>query len=536
MKSSTIRTFQTVHTWAGLLAGFALFVAFYAGALTVFHHDIALWQNPPWRAEPARDVPVQSMIDRLPHAHPEAAKDFGIVLAPPGTSQGPYAYWNDGEERFATADRMDRPTDDEGATRGNLADFVYALHDSLGVPVIGLYFMGFVSVIYGLALISGLLIHLPQLAGDLFALRPGRNLKRLWQDAHNTIGVLSLPFHIVFAVTGALMCLFVPLFAALNLIAFDGKLGDAFAKAISTAPTVQASGRAAPMLSADDLIARARSAALATGVTRFEPDYVHFDQYGDAHALVQVRGVAERTLGTYGTIALNGATGELLEKHVGDTHSTNGLVNSSIYALHFGNFGGRTVQWLYLLLGLGGAFLFYSGNLLWIESRRKRRHAEQPRSTIVMARATLGICIGTCLGIAAAFAATAAAGVLGFDAAVPMRVACYGTVASALAYACLRPVARAAVELLATTAVAYVAVGLADLARNGPVWGQPWTPQSMAVLGVDLTGISLGIGFAWLAHASWRRARHGDGCSVWAYRTEQREASAQMSAHAHRKE
>lgn len=519
MKSSTIRTFQTVHTWAGLLAGFALFIAFYAGALTVFHHDIALWQSPPWRSAPARDVDVQTMIDRLLAAHPQAAKDFGIVLAPPGSSQGPYAYWNDGEEHFATADRLDRPTDDEGATHGNLADFVYALHDSLGVPVVGLYFMGIVSVIYGLALVSGLLIHLPQLLGDLFALRPGRNLKRLWQDAHNAIGVLSLPFHLIFAVTGALLCLFVPLFAALNLIAFDGKLGDAFAKAISTAPTVQASGRTALMLPADELIARARAAALATGVSTFEPDYMHFDHYGDAHALAQVRGISERTLGTYGTIALNGATGAVLEKHVGSTHSGNGLVNSSIYALHFGNFGGRTVQWLYFLLGLGGAFLFYSGNLLWIESRRKRRHAQQPRKTQVMARATLGVCIGTCLGIAAAFAATVIAQSLGVDAALPQRVACYGAVALAAAYACLRPVARAAVELLATTAMAYLAVAIADLARNMQAWSQPWTPQSLAVLGVDLTGIALGLGFAWLARASWTRARSGDANSVWAHTT-----------------
>ena len=517
MKSSTIRTFQTVHTWTGLLAGFALFVAFYAGALTVFHHDIALWQSPPWRNEAARDVSVQTMIDRLLLQHPQAARDFGIVLAPPGTSQGPYAYWNDGEEHFATADRLDRPTDDEGATRGNLADFVYALHDSLGIPVVGLYLMGIVSVIYGLALISGLLIHLPQLLGDLFALRPGRNLKRLWQDAHNAIGVLSLPFHIIFAVTGALMCLFVPLFAALNLIAFDGKLGDAFARAISTAPTVQASGHTAPMLAAGELIERARTAALATGVTAFEPDYVHYDHYGDANALVQVRGVSQRTLGTYGTIALNGATGAVLERHVGDTHSVNGLTNSSIYALHFGNFGGRAVQWLYFLLGLAGAFLFYSGNLLWIESRRKRRHAAQPRKTWVMARATLGVCLGTCAGIAAAFAATMLAQAAGIDPAVPQQAACYGVVALAVAYACLRPVARAAVELLAVTALAYLAVAIADLMRNAHTWSQPWTPPSMAVLGVDLTGIALGIGFAWLARASWKRAARGDANSVWAH-------------------
>ncbi|SFS19329.1 Uncharacterized iron-regulated membrane protein [Dyella sp. OK004] len=519
MKSSTIRTFQTVHTWTGLLAGFALFVAFYAGALTVFHHDIALWQNPPWRSTPAKEVPLQTLIDRLLQTHPKAGTDFGVVLPPPVTSQAPYVYWNDGEAHFATADALEHPTDDEGATRGNLADFVYALHDSLGIPVVGLYLMGIVSVIYGLALISGLLIHLPQLLGDLFALRPGRNLKRLWQDAHNVIGVLSLPFHIIFAVTGALMCLFVPLFAALNLIAFDGKLNDAFAKAIATAPIVEASGHSAPTLPVDELVACARAAALATGVTTFEPDYIHFDHYGDANALVQVRGLSQHTIGTYGTIALRGATGEVLEKHVGDTHSTNGLTNASIYALHFGSFGGRALQWLYFILGLACAFLFYSGNLLWIESRRKRRQPEQPLKTLVMARATLGVCIGTCLGIAAAFAATAIADSAGIHPAPLQNAACYGSAALAIAYTCLRPITRAASELLLITAAAYIAVASFDLIRNTAAWSTPWTPQTLAVFSVDLTGIALGVGFAWLARASRKRALQGDANSVWADNT-----------------
>ena len=99
---------------------------------------------------------------------------------------------------------------------------------------------------------------------------------------------------------------------------------------------------------------------------------------------------------------------------------------------------------------------------------------------------------------------------------MPQQAACYGVVALAVAYACLRPVARAAVELSAFTALAYVAVAIADLLRNAHAWSQPWTSPSMTVLGVDLTGIALGIGFAWLARASWKRAARGDANSVWA--------------------
>lgn len=514
MKSSTLRTYQTIHTWTGLMAGFALFIAFFAGALTVFHNDIATWQSPPWRSAEAAGVTPDAMIGPLLKHHPKAHADFGIVLPPPGVARPPYAYWpENGEENFATATDMANIT--RNATRGSLADFVYALHDSLGFGEPGMWFMGIISVLYGLALLSGVLIHLPHLIGDLFAMRAGSNLKRLWQDAHNVIGVLSLPFHVMFAVTGALFCLFTLTLATLNVVAFDGTLFDAFGKAIATAPTVAPSGQPASMLSAAELMERAHTQALKQGVTGFEPDYIRFTNYGDSKAIAEVRGLSQHTLGTFGTVAMSAVDGMVIETHVGPSQSINGITNSSMYALHFGSFGGRTVQWLYFILGLMGAFLFYSGNLLWIESRRKRRHADQPLKTRVMGSATVSVCIGSCLGIAASFAGTMLADTSGLDADLLQRTGFYGFVLLAAAWAWWRPLPRATTELLGLTAFMYVGLAIADLLRNLNVWTQPWTPETAAVLGVDLAGIALGVGFAVLARASRKRALEGDPNSIW---------------------
>ncbi|HEY2624033.1 MAG TPA: PepSY-associated TM helix domain-containing protein [Dyella sp.] len=514
MKAATLRTYQTVHTWSGLLAGFALFVAFYAGALTVFHNDIAAWQNPPWRSAADAAVPVHTLIDRLVATQPAAKNDFGIVL-PTDASHAAYAFWQDqNDERFATASQLHEPRTEAG--ENELADFVYALHDSLGLPVIGLYLMGIVSVLYGLALVSGVLIHLPQLLGNLFALRAGRNLKRLWQDAHNAIGVISLPFHIIFSITGALFCLLGITLAALNTVAFDGKLYSAFAHATQTTPAVIASGTPTPMLSPEALIERARATALTLGVTTFEPDYMHFVHYGDYNAVAEVRGLSQHTLGTFGTIVLSARDGRVLSTFAGNAYSLNGISYAALYGLHFGSFGGRTVQWLYFILGLAGAFLFYSGNLLWIESRRKRRHLDQPQRTRVMARATIGVFLGTCLGISGAFAATWMAVRLGADAGLPQRIACYGLFLAACAYAGIRPIAKATVELLIATAALTLVVAVADLIGNAGAFTQAWTPLTLSVLGVDLTGIALGIVFAGFARATARRARAGNAHSVWA--------------------
>jgi uncharacterized iron-regulated membrane protein len=370
--------------------------------------------------------------------------------------------------------------------------------------------------LYGLALISGFLIHLPHLLSDLFAMRVGHNLKRLWQDAHNAIGVLSLPFHIIFAVTGSILCLFTITLAALNTLSFDGKLYTAYAQAVTTAPDLSVSHTAAAMLPPEALIARAKQEALTGGVSSFDPDYLHYMRYGDRNAVAEVRGLSQHTLGTYGTVALSAVDGTVLSTHVGTRHTINGITNSAMYGLHFGTFGGNLVRWLYFVLGLAGAFLFYSGNLLWIESRRKRRHADQPKRTRVMARATIGVCIGSCLGISGAFAATLAASHLRVDAAIPQQLACYGLFFVACIYACVRPISNAAVELLVATSALTIAVVAADLIGNAPAFINTSTPQSLAVIGVDATGLVLGLLFAVLARAAARRARLGDPRSVWA--------------------
>lgn len=514
MKSSTLRTFTTVHTWTGVAAGFFLFIAFYTGALLVFYGAIDTWQSPPWRATTAAQTTPQQLAERFAATHPEQRGYFGIVVPSPGAAQASYVYWPSADgARFATADNLESTLDTLPENR--FSNFLLSLHDSLGIPVAGLYFMGIISVLYGLALVSGFIIRLPRITRELFALRRGRNLKRMWQDAHNVIGLMSLPFHVMFALTGALLCLFAVMLMALNTLAFDGHLTSAFGQALATAPALEASGQSAPMQPLPKLIQRAHGVALEHGVTTFRPDYIEFRNYGDANAVVVVRGLSQSTLGTFGTVAMDGNTGQVLDVHVGDTYDVNGMSYAALFGLHFGFFGGTPVKWLYFVLGLAGAFLFYSGNLLWIESRRKRRKAEQPARTLWMARATVGVCIGSCLGISAAFLALAIANGRG-DPNLIQQTAAFGTLALACLWTLLRPVPHATRDLLWATAGVTALAAIVDLIRNADAWMQPWTPLHSVVLGVDLTGLALAAGFALLARASWRRARQREANSLWA--------------------
>jgi len=161
-------------------------------------------------------------------------------------------------------------------------------------------------------------------------------------------------------------------------------------------------------------------------------------------------------------------------------------------------------------MGLAGAFVFYSGNLLWIESRRKQRSADQPRVHQLLARATVGVCIGCCVGVMATFPAAL------LWPGQSVGVTYYTVFFAAMAWAMLRPPARGAVELLSTAAVAALLVPMTNAVVTGDHLLRTMARGDWMVAGFDLGALALACGFIGLAHATLRRARSGAPDSVWA--------------------
>jgi hypothetical protein len=179
--------------------------------------------------------------------------------------------------------------------------------------------------------------------------------------------------------------------------------------------------------------------------------------------------------------------------------------------------------------------LFYSGNLLWIESRRKlERHAGPPQgaanavnavnaayavkqrpATYFMAALTVGVALGCMAGISA----TLAAGKLlnGRVADLPAwHARIYYTVfLASIAWAFVRGGARGSVELLALAMCAALLVPLASavgwLAPSTGMWFEP------AAAGVDVCAL-IGAGcLAWMLRVTAKRTVTGRRDSVWGY-------------------
>ncbi len=535
MRADYIRIYKSVHTWTGILTGMALFIAFYAGALTVFKEPLTRWATPPAVVAPVPLEEAPALIARTLQARPDVAKGFSIHLQDAEHVPARMTW----EVRDGQADDHDESSIrhhvaylgaggelrlEESAPSG-LMPFVDVLHRVVGLPVDSdpnRWFMGIVASLYAIALVSGVIVLLPSLVKDFFALRVGKNLKRMWLDAHNVVGIVSLPFHIVMALSSVVFAFHDGIYDLQDKLMYEDKLESVFQRSGGGAPAGEARNPA-DMLTPAELLAQARD--LAPG---FEPYTLQYQQVTSPRAIVRVWGkddsaVSPRARG--GFVALDPYSGKVLNRdYLPGGQDAPNLWISSFFALHMASFGGAAVQWLYFLLGLAGAWLFYSGNLLWIETRRKRANRQtgeipvQRLDTRLMASATVGVCLGCVCGISLMMVASKwLSGYVG-DLNAWLRALYYVAFFVSLAWAFLRGGAAAGVHLLWVAAALTLAIPATSLVGGLFPASGLWAHTSAAALAVDATALAAGLGFAWMAKASARRIGRGDADSAWAPR------------------
>lgn len=465
VRTDIVRMYKEIHGWVGIVSGLALFIAFYAGAITMFEQSLQRWASPQSRlAEPVPAERTSELVAAVLAEHPEAARSYDVHLQT-GPENPARVSWTvrGGDhaepEIFYAALAPDGSLQVEQAGPSPVAQFVDTLHQQVGLPFeheIAMPIMGAIALLYFVALVSGIIVLLPSLVSDFFAVRVGRNVKRMWLDLHNVLGILSVPFHIVMALT-AVVFAFHDQFYDLQDATYMERGGPPVEEVSSPPADAQ-------ILAPQELARRVEQQAPGFAVHAIN---YHREEDGSTHA--SASGSDPRyglRAPTYGMADVDAYTGAITgTDYMPGKQDGWGATITSFFALHFGNFGGTGVRWAYLLLGLAGAFLFYTGNLLWIESRRKRERKSgrvtQTRATRILASLTVGIPLGCVAGIAVTVAAAKPAGL---DANAVMHSAIYYTVFLAFTvWALVRGAARAGVELLPLTALSLLLLPAASL-------------------------------------------------------------------------
>jgi uncharacterized iron-regulated membrane protein len=536
MNTDLIRVYKSVHTWTGILSGLALFIAFYAGAITVFKEPLVRWASPPGlgQVDAVTLEEASGLVVKALKAHPEAGKDLRLHLKPAEhlSSRVSWQVRDEGSDDHGSHDNhhYTATLDAEGelitkeAHPSQLGEFIDTLHRVVGLPFdteANRWIMGVIASLYVFALVSGVIVLLPTLVKDFFALRLGKNLKRMWLDAHNVVGIVSLPMHLLMALTAVVFAFHDPIYLIQDKLIHEGGLRQAFQSGLPRAAPDQPIDPV-KMLPATEMIAKVQVLS-----PTFEPYMLQYVGVTTPRAQVRVWGRDQHTIvpRAWGGFApVNPYTGEVMSlEYMPVLQSGASATLSSLFSLHFASYGGDTVRWIYFLLALAGAWLFFSGNLLWLESRRCKQkrgtNSELPRQrrdTLIMAALTVGVCLGSVSGISVTIAA--AKWLNGYSELLAdwHRAIYYLIFFAAILWSLLRGAARASVELLWLAGLTTLLIPLTTMLGVALPSLRIWSHPATAPLAVDITALMGGLGFLWMARATTKRVYHGQPLdSLW---------------------
>lgn len=466
--------YRDIHSWAGIVCGLFLFTAFYAGAITMFEGAIDRWAAAPVTLSPPPPLSATPrLIEQVVATHPDAGRQFDIIVEPgpeaparliwPADTAGANEDHGGPARVFAASFGPDGTLEVASVGDSGAAQFVDTIHQQVGLPFerdTALIFSGIIALLYAVALVSGLIVLLPSLIKDLFRFRFGRNFKRQWLDIHNAVGLFSLPFHVVMAVTTVVFAFHDQIYGTQDVVLYESRI-----EALWSRPPVSPHPADTPLLAADAIVARVEAAAPG-----FSAHRLAYRRLPNGRWALTVWGEDPRYANRApegGLLTVDPHDGAILDASYrpGATAGWQPAV-TTFFALHFGSFGGPVIRWNYFALGLAGAFLIYTGNILWVDGRRRRETRKGGRespTTGAMDRLTIGWMMGVMAGISLMVAAAKWLPALGVDPAPWTETVFYMGFAACVGWAFLRPRARIGAELFTACAVATVLVPLASL-------------------------------------------------------------------------
>ena len=372
MSQSFRQSQSTLHTWAGLLLGWVLFVVFVTGTIAFWREGLNRWMRPELARveQPARVIAgAQRFLERKA---PDAKTWF--ITLPSEQAPGAQLFWiPKPKEGEAPRGRRGRGRDTQaliGAggtpvtareTRGG--EFFYRFHfDLFYMPVIwARWLVGVAAMMMMVAILTGIVTH-KKIFRDFFTLRRGKG-QRSWLDGHNASAVLALPFHLMITYTGlvTLMAMLMP-WAAVANYADQEKMADALFPHLEAA---ERTGRPAPLVDLNGVIADAerRIGGRAGFVTVTEP--------GDAATRITVTRAPSTLLNSRTPgVAYDGATGRAIWETPPPGPAA--VTAGAMIGLHAGRYADPVLRWMYFLCGVAGTLMVASGLVLWTVKRREK--------------------------------------------------------------------------------------------------------------------------------------------------------------------
>lgn len=362
----TIKTWYWVHKWTSLVCTIFLLIICLTGLPLVFHHEIEHWLDD---AKPLSDVPAgtpRANLDKLVNSaksmYPGEVIDY-LFFDPdePQVYVGMAKKPGDGQVS-GHAVRMDGRTGDVlldgppyAEDKFSFMGIMLALHVDLFAGLPGELFLGFMGLLFCVAIVSGVVLYGPFMKKLEFGtVRATRSTRLKWLDLHNLLGIVTLVWAFVVGFTGVINELSTPLFRLWQSTELVRILEPYKGQSV---PTELASAQ----LAADT----AKKAMPGNEVS-----FIAFpgNAFGSPHHYIAwMRGDTPLTSKLNTPVLVDGKTGELTTVAKMPWYLTALEVSRP---LHFGDYAGLPLKIIWALLDLITIVVLVSGLYLWVARRR----------------------------------------------------------------------------------------------------------------------------------------------------------------------
>lgn len=395
MKETFRQSMVWLHTWFGLWLGFVLMAVFFFGTLSVFDREIDRWAMPDTRFEPQPMASYDTILTRVfPHVEAEeheladARRRVGALpeqLQPVGW--GAYTTHRDPVLDVFVEYAVPNPDDPFDHVHGHVtvdprngailphdrlkvgSEFFYPMHYSLhiGWRQLGTWFVGLAALVMLVALISGVVIH-RRLFRELFTFRRHKQTQRRVLDLHNLTGVVALPFHFIFALSGLTIFAFMYLPVGETVLAKPAHsylMEETTRRGLPFLPA----GEPAPIASVDDMVVEAKRRWAERGLPG-EVGFLWVTHPGDSNSFVSIfRAGSDRVALVGQGIHFDATSGEVLYEEPPPSAIMG--ANEFLTGLHLQHFEHWPLRWLYVFGGLAGCVCIATGFIFFVTKRKR---------------------------------------------------------------------------------------------------------------------------------------------------------------------
>jgi uncharacterized iron-regulated membrane protein len=369
MSSHSLRRWSWIHKWSSLVCTLFMLLLCLTGLPLIYHHEIGhLLGN---------DVEAPAMARGTPRADIDKVIAAGRALYPNkivmyiSQELDEPAIWNltlgdhptdEHYKPIAVDARTAKVITEPAFEGGAFMSTMFSLHVDLFAGLYGKLFLGLMGLLLLVAIVSGVVLYAPFMRKlDFGTVRHGRTQRLKWLDLHNLLGIVTLVWALVVGATGM-----VNTWADVLLKYWQATEIAAMLEPYKGAPPpIRLASMDAAIRLAETAAPGMQVAFVAFPGTPFASPH----HYG-----VYMRGNEAFSSRLYKPVLIDAQTGVITDQRALPWYLTGLLISQP---LHFGDYGGGWMKFLWALLDLATIVVLGSGLYLWVKRGRAAQAARE---------------------------------------------------------------------------------------------------------------------------------------------------------------